>query len=195
MYYSAAGVDILDSSKFTSPIQFDAFDNWLGDDFQFVLDNIIDTFFDDIEEDLLSVWSSNRSEQESEDASALRSAMASAMGMTDDGVAADDGGSGFTGSDESDSEGMASSDSSAMSDQSLDHSLSDHSGHKHKFHHPLESRYSGTVSDNPHGDTQGSVSEDTSGDGISVSTQSIELVEYEDFYDGAANAGASYTIN
>ena len=62
MYYSAAGVDILDSSKFTSPIQFDGFDNWLGDDFQFVLDNIIDDFFDDIEENLLSVWSTNKSE-------------------------------------------------------------------------------------------------------------------------------------
>ena len=89
---------------------------------------------------------------------------------------------------------VASSDSSAMSSSSLSHDLSDHSGFKHKFHHPLESRYSGTVSDNPHGDTQGSVSEDTSGDGISVSTQSIELVEYVDFYE-AANDGASYTIN
>ena len=116
MYYSAVGVDVLDSSKFTSPIQFDAFDNWLGEDFNFVLDNILDDFFDDIEENLLSVWSTNKSEQESEDASALRSAMASALGMTDDGAAADDGGSGFTGSDESDSEGVPSSDSSAMSD-------------------------------------------------------------------------------
>ena len=62
VYYTAVGVDILDSSKFTSPIQFDAFDNWLGDDFQFVLDNIIDDFFDDIEENLLSVWSTNKSE-------------------------------------------------------------------------------------------------------------------------------------
>ena len=60
--YTSTGVEILDSSKFTSPIQFDAFDNWLGDDFQFVLDNIIDDFFDDIEEDLLSVWSTNLSE-------------------------------------------------------------------------------------------------------------------------------------
>ena len=63
VYYTAVGVDILDSSKFTSPLQFDAFDNWLGDDFQFVLDNIIDDFFDDIESDLLSVWSSNRSDE------------------------------------------------------------------------------------------------------------------------------------
>ena len=78
VYYTAVGVDILDSSKFTSPLQFDAFDNWLGDDFQFVLDNIIDDFFDDIEADLLSVWSTNKSEQESADASALRSALASA---------------------------------------------------------------------------------------------------------------------
>ena len=62
MYYSAVGVDILDSSKFTSPIQFDAFDNWLGDDFDFILDSIMDEFFGVIEADLLSVWSTNRSE-------------------------------------------------------------------------------------------------------------------------------------
>ena len=184
MYYSAVGVDILDSSKFTSPIQFDAFDSWLGDDFQFVLDNIIDDLFDDIEEDLLSVWSTNKSEQESADASALRSALASALGMTDDGMGAA-GDSGMTGSDLSDSEGVLSSDSSAMSSVSLDHDLSDHSGHKHKFHHPLESRYSGTASENLHGDTQGSYSLGTSEDDgeVSVSSQSIVLVEYEDFYE------------
>ena len=45
-----------------SPIEFDAFDNWLGEDFDSYLDNILDTFFDEIEEDLLSVWSTNRSE-------------------------------------------------------------------------------------------------------------------------------------
>ena len=60
--YSAIGVDILESSKFTSPIQFDAFDNWLGADFDFILDNIMDEFFGEIESDLLSVWSTNKSE-------------------------------------------------------------------------------------------------------------------------------------
>ena len=63
--YTATGVDIADSSKFISPIQFDAFDNWLGADFDFVLDSIMDEFFGDIEADLLSVWSTNKSEQES----------------------------------------------------------------------------------------------------------------------------------
>ena len=38
------------------------------------------------------------------------------MGMTDDGLVADDGGSGMTGSSESDSEGVLSSDSSALSE-------------------------------------------------------------------------------
>ena len=92
--YTTTGVDISDSGKFTSPTQYDAFDNWLGEDFDYVLDNILDTFFADIEADLLSVWSTNKSEQESADASAMRSALASAQGMTDDGVAPDDGGSG-----------------------------------------------------------------------------------------------------
>ena len=150
--YTSTGVEILDSSKFTSPIQFDAFDNWLGEDFDFILDSIMDDFFGDIEADLLSVWSTNKSEQESADASALRSAIASAQGLTDDGAGAT-GDSGFTGSDLSDSEGVASSDSSADSSNSLDHDLSDHSGFKHKFHHPLESRYSDTASENLGGDT------------------------------------------
>ena len=82
----------------------------------------------------------------------MRSAIASAQGLTDDGVGAA-GDSGFTGSDLSDSEGVASSDSSADSSNSLDHDLSDHSGFKHKFHHPLESRYSETASENLGGDT------------------------------------------
>ena len=101
--------------------------------------------------------------------------------MSDDGAGMA-GDSGMTGSDLSDSEGVMSSDSSALSEDSLDHSLSDHSGHKHKFHHPLESRYSSTVSENLHGDTQVSYSLGSSDD-VSVSTQSTEIVEYQDFYE------------
>ena len=48
---------------FVSPIEFDAFDNWLGEDFDSFLDQILDTFLDEIEADLLSIWSTNRSEQ------------------------------------------------------------------------------------------------------------------------------------
>ena len=115
--------------------------------------------------------------------------------MSDDGMG-EAGDSGMTMSDLSDSEGSASSDSSAMSEESLDHDLSDHSGFKHKFHHPLESRYSGTASENLHGDTQGSYSLGSSeGSGeVSVSTQSIEIVEYQDFFEDA-NPGAMYTIS
>ena len=125
--------------------------------------------------------------------------MASALGNTDDGMGAT-GDSGFTGSVNSMSESglegaaAASSDSSGMSSVSLSHDLSDHSGFKHKFHHPLESRYSGTASENLHGDTQGSYSLGTSEDDgeVSVSTQSIELVEYMDFYeDGVSDAELS----
>ena len=75
---------------------------------------------------------------------------------------------------------------------SYDH-LSDHSGFQHKFDHPLESRYSGTVSENLGGDTQGSYSRGTSGDGISVSSQSIELRPYEEFYENFSD-DAVYTI-
>ena len=115
---TAYGVDISskDSKDFKSPVAFDAYDLWLGDDYDYFLDNLLDNLFDDIEADLKSVWSSNLSEQESAQASAERSAAASALGETDDGVAANDGGSGFTGSALSDSEGVASSDSSALSE-------------------------------------------------------------------------------
>ena len=104
--------------------------------------------------------------------------------MSDDGAGAA-GDSGMTSSSLSDSEGVMSSDSSALSEDSLDHDLSDHSGFKHgKFHHPLESRYSGTASENLHGDTQGSISHETSdSDAASVvSTQSIILVEPVNIY-------------
>ena len=52
-------------SKFTSAIAFDANDNWLGNDFDYLWASILDDFWDEIEDDLLSVWSTNRSEQES----------------------------------------------------------------------------------------------------------------------------------
>ena len=88
--------------------------------------------------------------------------------MSDDGAGMA-GDSGMTGSDLSDSEGVMSSDSSADSEASLSHDLSDHSGFKHgKFHHPLESRYSGTASENLNGDTQGSISRGTSNSGAST---------------------------
>ena len=77
------------------------------------------------------------------------------MGMTDDGAVADDGGSGFTMDTVESAGGSSVSSSSEASVASLDHDLSDHSGFKHKghFHHPLESRYSGTNSENLDGDT------------------------------------------
>ena len=51
--------------------------------------------------------------------------------------------------------GTQSVTSTEESEESLDHDLSDHSGFKHKghFHDPLESRYSGTHSENLDGDT------------------------------------------
>ena len=50
-------------SKFNSPIDFDANDRWLGNDFDYLWEQVLDDFWDDIEDDLLSVWSTNRSEQ------------------------------------------------------------------------------------------------------------------------------------
>ena len=81
------------------------------------------------------------------------------MGMTDDGAAPGDGMSGFTvetmESDASSNGSDSDSSASEASVMSLDHDLSDHSGFKHKghFHHPLESSYSNTHSENLDGDT------------------------------------------
>ena len=99
--YSAYGVDILDAGANPSPLQFDAFDLWLGDDFDYVLDNILDNFFNEIEADLKEVWSTNKSEQESAQLSAQRSADAEAMGLdTDDNAFKDeDGNALYLGSD------------------------------------------------------------------------------------------------
>ena len=84
--------------------------------------------------------------------------------MTDDGLVADDGGSGETNSDLSPSEnGVVSSNSSDDSVESLDHDLSDHSWHKNMYNPDFdESRFSGTASENLDGDTQGSISEGSS---------------------------------
>ena len=84
--------------------------------------------------------------------------------MTDDGLVANDGGSGETNSDLSPSEnGEVSSDSSDDSVESLDHDLSDHSRYKNMFNPDMdESRYSGTASENLGGDTQGSFSHGSS---------------------------------
>ena len=74
--------------------------------------------------------------------------------MTDDGLLADDGGSGESNSTLSASEnGVMSSNTSDDSSESLSHSLDEHSGFKFKQHHSDESRYSGTASENLQGFT------------------------------------------
>ena len=77
-----------------------------------------------------------------------------------------------------------SSDSEIDSSTSLDHSLGDH-GHYKGHVHGSESRYSGTQSDNSHGDTQGSHSLGTSGSRSILSTVSISLVSHIEFYNYA----------
>ena len=77
---------------------------------------------------------------------------------------------------------MSSNSDFLTSSTSLDHSLDDHSGYK--FHtHESESRYSGTQSDNSHGDTQGSRSRGTSGSRSMLSTVSFTLESHIEYYD------------
>ena len=50
-------------NKFSSDkISFDLHDLWFSDDYNFVLDNILDSIFDEIETNITSVDSSNLSE-------------------------------------------------------------------------------------------------------------------------------------
>ena len=55
----------LNDSNFNSPIQYDIGDLWLGENFDSYMENTMENIFDMIEDDLLSVWSTNKSEQES----------------------------------------------------------------------------------------------------------------------------------
>ena len=152
--YSAYGVDILDENATTSPLQFDAFDLWLGADFDYILDNILDDFFNDVESDLKSVWSTNKSEQESAQISAQRSADADALGLETDDIDFTVNGITVPGSEAELTSETVSTDGSgtvtSTSSPSLSHDLDDHSGYKFKghLHHPMESRYSGTESEN-----------------------------------------------
>ena len=98
-------------------------------------------------------------------------------------------------------DGSVSSDSELDSSTSIDHTHA-------KFHKMLaflngeESNYSLTQSENLHGDTQGSISRGTSGDLSLLSTVSIDLVPYIDFYENEIttateddlSVGTSYEI-
>ena len=53
------------SDKYRSPLQYNDYENLFEDDFNFVIESLFENVFADVENDLLSVWSSNRSEQES----------------------------------------------------------------------------------------------------------------------------------
>ena len=62
----AHGIKVKTNDIDRSPLSYNGFDSWLGADFDYFLDNLLDGFLQDIEDDLLSVWSTNRSEQESQ---------------------------------------------------------------------------------------------------------------------------------
>ena len=62
LFLMSYGIDLGGKDSKPSPLDFDKFDSWLGDDFNFIIDNILDDFLSDIEADLLSAWSSMKSE-------------------------------------------------------------------------------------------------------------------------------------
>ena len=62
LFLMSYGIDLSEKDSYQSPIDFDRLDNWLGDDFNYIIDNILDDFLSDIEADLKSAWSSMKSE-------------------------------------------------------------------------------------------------------------------------------------
>jgi hypothetical protein len=80
------GVTVKDKNRFASPFAFDAYDEWFGRDFDFLLNSLFDSMLDEIESDITSVDSTNLSEQRSADMSAQSSANRAARkkaGLTD----------------------------------------------------------------------------------------------------------------
>ena len=66
----AYGMALSDRKDFKSPLAFDDYDLWFGEDFDFLLEENIDDLLDEIESDITSVDSTNLSEAASEQASA-----------------------------------------------------------------------------------------------------------------------------
>ena len=118
------GIELKGKDEFKSPLAFDAFDSWLGEDFDYFIENLIDGFFEEIESDLLTVWSTNLSEQESQQASAQLSADREAAGEDTD-----------LNTDATPASLSVSEDTSDSSDSELDSSTSlDHSHGEFGYH-------------------------------------------------------------
>ena len=64
--HTAYGIGLTEKDAFKSPFAFNAYDNWFGKDFDYILNNLLDEFLEEIETDISSVDSSNLSEQHSE---------------------------------------------------------------------------------------------------------------------------------
>ena len=64
--HTAYGTGLTDSRASKSPFAYNAYDLWFGEDFDYVINELLDGFLEDIETDISSVDSSNLSEQHSE---------------------------------------------------------------------------------------------------------------------------------
>ena len=64
------GLDLSDKKDFKSDFDFDSQDLWFGIDFDFLIDNWMETILDEIASDISSVDSTNLSEAHSEQISA-----------------------------------------------------------------------------------------------------------------------------
>ena len=61
----AYGIDVTNKDVFSSPFAYDNYDMWFGEDFDFIIAEMMDSFLREIESDITSVDSSNLSEAHS----------------------------------------------------------------------------------------------------------------------------------
>ena len=61
--YVAYGIQVEDSIKRKDPFAFNDYDLWFGRDFDWIINNMMNSVWDEIESDITSDWSTNESEQ------------------------------------------------------------------------------------------------------------------------------------
>jgi Ca2+-binding RTX toxin-like protein len=192
MGHLAYGMALKDKKDFNSPLAFDDYDLWFGNDFNFLLDEIMDGLLLDIESDITSVDSTNLSEAHSAQESAQSSANRAAMKRA--GLISSDETSDPTADEisrvsslSSDLSGNSvssgsSSDSDLEETPTVDHT---HGHHKDGYHHTTESSYSGRshTDTSDSGFSHSSGTSNATGEASTLSSVSFTVKEYENIYE------------
>jgi len=202
----AYGVAVKDKDHFNSPLAYDYYDLWFSDDYDYLIDNILDSVFDEIESDITSVDSTNLSEA----ASLLQSKQSSAdrrarirAGLTDSDATSLSTGKSFERLSTPSSDDSSSTDSNSVpsvdSKEENDVTTLSHEHFfraNHGYYDTSESSYSDTYSwySNPYsGYSNSSWTSQKTGEASTVSTPSFKQVQYADKW-ANNNSGATVDI-